>query len=180
MLEKFDTIDSITKFKNPYWEYKEDKYVLPSGGRGEYHYINSRGATVIIPRLDNGYFILVEQYRYLNKKHSLEFPGGGIKINNEPFINAKEELVEETGYISDDLQIIGEFNPYNGVTNEICFVFVANNLIKNVPKPDNSEEFKILYLLENDINNKIIKGEIWDGMTLAAWSIYQLKSRNID
>jgi hypothetical protein len=69
--------------------------------------------------------------------------------------------------------LIGEYNPYNGVTNEICHVFVAEGLeYINKFESDESEEFEILEMTGNEINKKIKSGEIWDGMTLAAWGLY--------
>ncbi|MBK9249900.1 MAG: NUDIX hydrolase [Ignavibacteria bacterium] len=70
-----------------------------SGTVGEYHYVHSRGATLIIPQLPDGTFILVRQFRYLLQRESLEFPCGGINPQwAEPLENAHKELLEETGY----------------------------------------------------------------------------------
>ena len=179
MLKELKTIETLVRYTNPYWEYRNDKYSLPSGGIGDYHYVNSRGATMIIPRLNSDLFVMTNQYRYLNKKTSIEFPGGGLAEGLSYSANALSELKEETGYLTADFVLIGEFNPYNGVTNEICQIFLADNLVKCSAQPDDTEEFEILELSKNDIINKINKGEIWDGMTLAAWSIYMMKESNI-
>jgi len=66
---------------------------------------------------------------------------------------------------------IGRFNPYNGVTNEICKVFVANDLQQAVARPDATEEFEILRCAVGEIEDMIRKNVIWDGMTLAAWTL---------
>jgi len=165
-------ISSETKFRNPYWDYNFDLYKFPSGETGEYHYVHSRGSTFIIPRLQNKKYVLTKQFRYLNQKTSIEFPGGGIKPGLSFESNAFEELSEETGFTTDRLIPVGWFNPFNGATNEICSVFFAQNLIKSVAKPEQSEEFELLFLSEIDILNFIKQGVIWDGMTLAAWSLF--------
>jgi 8-oxo-dGTP pyrophosphatase MutT (NUDIX family) len=175
MLKELDKISTETKFVNPYWEYRLDRYTMPSGKAGEYHYVNSRGSTIVIPRKDDDNFIFVNQLRYLNHRTSIEFPGGGLKVGRDSKQNAVEELKEETGYVTHDLKLIGEYNPFNGVTNEICKVYLADNLFPENSTPDESEEFEILELKTNEIIDKIISGEIWDGMTLAAWSIYIAK-----
>jgi 8-oxo-dGTP pyrophosphatase MutT (NUDIX family) len=115
---------------------------------------------------------MVRQYRYLNKRHSFEFPGGGIKKGLLPLENALEELKEETGIIPDKLRLIGEYNPYNGVTNEICYTYLATGLSVLESEPEPSEELEIVRLDYNQIVELIKRGEIWDGMTLAAWSLY--------
>ncbi len=172
MLEKLKQISSKIKFCNPYWAYRFDHYTMPNGNQGEYHFVETNGSTMIIPKISHNTFIFIRQYRYLNQRESLEFPGGGIKKNNSHIVNAHEELQEETGFEAINMDLIGRFNPFNGVTNEICFAFLANNLKKVKAKPDQSEEFEIVELDIKQINNYIKKGEIWDGMTLATWMLY--------
>lgn len=177
-MRKFDTISSKTILTNPYWEYKFDEYVLPNGDIGEFYYVNSRGTTYIIPRLNETTFVLIRQYRYLNDRFSIEFPGGGIKINTDKIENAKLELKEETGYSTTSLIEIGEFNPYHGVTNEICSLFVADELNYIGQELESSEDIENVELKYDEINYKIKNGEIWDGMSLAAWSIYIFSEYN--
>jgi len=93
-------IDSHKLFSNPYWDYYIDTYCLPDDSVGKYHFVHSRGSTIIIPLLNEFHFIMIGQYRYLNQKLSIEFPGGGIKKGKTPSQNAKEELLEETGLIA--------------------------------------------------------------------------------
>ncbi|MBI5325647.1 MAG: NUDIX hydrolase [Ignavibacteriae bacterium] len=172
MLKVLEQISSESKFVNPFWEYKVDKYKMPNGKTGDYHYVHSTGATMIIPVTVKNKFVMINQFRYLNNKTSLEFPGGGLNKNLTPLENAVKELKEETGYNSNSLKKVGEYNPYNGVANEICHIFLAEDLIKEKPNPEESEEFEIMELTNKDISERIISGDIWDGMTLAAWAIY--------
>ncbi len=172
MIEKFGQISSELIFKNPYWDYKKDVYKLPNNENGEYHYIETSGSVFVIP-IFNSKLILVNQFRYLNQQFSLEFPGGGINPNFNTAMNAQKELSEESGFKSNKLSLIGKFNPFNGVTNEFCFVFLAEELIKYQANADASEEFEILNLTVQEFEQKIADGTIWDGMTLAAWSLFK-------
>ncbi|MFA6572096.1 MAG: NUDIX hydrolase, partial [Bacteroidota bacterium] len=115
-------------------------------------------------------------YRYLNKRLSIEFPGGGIKTGQTSIETAVAELKEECGVKAEKFILLGEFNPFNGVTNEISSVYVAEELSECKAEPDDTEEFEILRLTYNEINEKIKTGEIWDGMTLAAWSLFLTKN----
>jgi ADP-ribose pyrophosphatase len=175
MLKILEHIKSDIVFSNNWWEYAKDIYVMPNGEQGEYHYVHSKGSTFIIPITDDKNYIMIKQYRYLNRKFSIEFPGGGLKEGTDPKLNAMNEMQEESGYISDTVTHLGNFNPFNGVTDEICYVFLAENCRYVGNNPDYSEEFEILKLTEKDIINYIKEGEIWDGMTLAAWSLYYFK-----
>lgn len=170
--EKYKRLSSEIAYENPFWVYKKDKYVMPNGETGVYHYVYTRGSTFVIPKKSDNTFVMNRQYRYLNKKFSVEFPGGGLEKHLAPEENALKELAEETGYGARSIKEIGEFNPYNGVAEEICKVFLAEDLYPADRPADDGEEFEIYALTESEIIQKIKTREIWDGMTLAAWSLY--------
>ncbi|MEJ5285728.1 MAG: hypothetical protein CH6_3193 [Candidatus Kapaibacterium sp.] len=172
MFEKFSKVSERIINSNPFWDYKIDEYTLPNGKVELYYYAHTPGSTMIIP-LWKGKFVLTVQYRYLNQKYSIEFPGGGVKPDLSLVENAKAELLQETGFLSKKIEQIGIFNPCNGLTDEICTVFFATELIKQTQDLDESEEIDILLLSEQEILKKIKSGEIWDGMTLASWCLFK-------
>ena len=170
-LKRWRKIHQTTVSVNHWWTYLKDDFELPSGKTGEYHYVHTGGAALVIPVLDDGRLVLVNQYRYLCNRESLEFPCGGVKDGSSHDETAWHELIEETGYRSDRLFLAGEFNPYNGVTDEICRVYIARSVVQVGGKPDETEEFEVLTLSVEEIDAKIFSGQIWDGMTIAAWGI---------
>lgn len=174
-LAKWKKISSEVKFKNNWWSYVIDKYLLPSGKEGEYHYVHTAGSAFIVPINQEGDIIMVKQYRYLDDRESLEFPGGGIKENEEPKNIALKELIEETGFEGDVIKM-GFFNPYKGVTDEMCHVFLARNLKpSSLHQKDESEEFEIKTFSKRKIEEMIYTNEIYDGMTLAVWALVREK-----
>ncbi len=173
-MAKFETINSTIIHTNPYWVYKMDEYEMPDGNIGKYYFVESSGSVFIVPETENSDFILVKQFRYLNSRFSLEFPGGGIKPELSNMANAQKELNEEAGVHASKLTKIGEFNPYNGVTAEICHVYLAEELSSTTSNPDVGEEFSVIKLNKSQIDSFIKSGEIWDGMTIAAWNLYKL------
>ncbi len=169
-LKKLKTLSTRSLHKNPYWEYKLDRYALPGGETGEYSYVHSGGSVMVVPVDRDGRMILVKQFRYLWHKESVEFPGGGVKGND--FIQtAIDELAEEAGVAASKLEPVGEYNPYNGVSDEVSKVYFASMLSKAGKKRDASEEFEVIKLTSLEFQEMIDVGEIWDGMTLAAWSL---------
>jgi ADP-ribose pyrophosphatase len=170
-LRRWKKLSESVLFKNSWWKYIIDNTELPSGRHGEYHYVHTNGSSMIVPVLDDGRVVFVNQYRYLNNRESLEFPCGGVKEGNNYEETAMHELEEEAGYMAHTWQVIGEFNPYNGVTDELCRVFFAKDLVAIQSKPDETEEFEKVFLRPDEIDAKIASGTIWDGMTIAAWTI---------
>jgi ADP-ribose pyrophosphatase len=159
------------EIKNPWWTYRRDDVELPSGIRGEYHFVHVKGSSMIIPILAGGTMFLVNQYRYLTGRESIEFPCGSVKEHATYDETAREELAEETGFRAGKLTCVAEFNPYNGVTDEICRVYLARDLSPVVAERDETEDFEHLHLSVDEFEKKILSGDIWDGMTLAAWAL---------
>ncbi|HTY39449.1 MAG TPA: NUDIX hydrolase [Bacteroidota bacterium] len=171
VLSRWRTLSQKELFKNPWWVYRHDTFMLPNGEVSEYFYVHTNGSSMVIPVLDDGRIAMVRQYRYLCDELSLEFPCGGVKAGSDFPGTARAELEEEAGYTAGNLDLAGQFNPFNGITNEICRVYVATNLTEVGPKPEQTEEFEYVALTPAEIDEQIRSGVIWDGMSIAAWSI---------
>lgn len=126
---------------------------------------------MVIPVSGDGKLILVRQYRYTGNRDSLEFPCGGLKQGMDYDEAAKSELAEETGFEPGQLEAVGEYNPCNGLVDEICRVYIARDLHYVGSHPDETESFEIVTLTMEELETCIRNGTIWDGMTLAAWAI---------
>ena len=170
-LPKWKKLRESVLLANSWWEYRKDDFELPRGEQGEYHYVHTNGSSLIVPVLNDGRIVLVNQYRYLCDRESLELPCGGVKKRSTFDRTAVEELAEEAGYVAREWILAGEFNPYNGVTDELCRVYLAKNLSAVQSKPDVTEKFEKVPLTPLEIEARIVSGVIWDGMTIAAWTI---------
>jgi ADP-ribose pyrophosphatase len=170
-LTKWKKIKEAEIFRNSWWTYRRDDFQLASGKQGEYHYVHTNGSSMVVPVMNDGRIVLVNQYRYLLDRESLEFPCGGVKQGSTYDETAVRELEEEAGYSARDWKLVGEFNPFNGVTDEICRVYVARILSGVSGKPDETEEFERVLLKPDEVDARIIAGVIWDGMTIAGWTI---------
>ena len=170
-LKHWKTISGEIKFKNPWWTYIVEKYMIGDGREGEYHICHTAGSAFTIPVLESGKILMVNQYRYLSKRESIGFPGGGIKEGSTPEEVSRKELIEETG-MDGDIEKAGFFNPYIGVTDEVCHVYIARNLKPSAEfTKDDHEEFEQVELTVSELQAKIRSNEIFDGMTLAAWAL---------
>jgi ADP-ribose pyrophosphatase len=170
-MKPYKTVTKTILYKNPWWRYACDRIELPSGKSGEYHYALTNGSSMVIPETGEGKLVLVRQYRYTGKRDSIEFPCGGVKEGATYDETARQELVEETGFLPGELKPIGNFNPCNGLLDEICRVYIARQLRHIGAQPDETENFELVYLAMEEVDAFIRNGTIWDGMTLAAWAI---------
>jgi ADP-ribose pyrophosphatase len=167
-LKRLNTVHSKLIYENPYWEYKLDRYTLPNGDLGEYYYVHSRGSVMVVPVRDDGRITLVKQFRYLWQRESIEFPSGGIR-SGDALSTAKDELAEEAHLSASNWKLVGQYNPCNGITDEVTSVFLATGLGSDEKEKDPTEEFEIVEMDVHTFQSIIARGEIWDGMTLAAW-----------
>ena len=179
MLKRWKRLTSSVVSTNPWWTYRKDTFKIPGGVSGEYHYVYTPGSSMIVPVDADGMVWMVNQYRYLCDRESLEFPCGSVKEGHTFVDTARFELEEETGLGADALEEAGHFNPYNGVTSEICRVFLATGLAPGTPRPDETEEFELLRMRPDEVEDHIERNEIWDGMTLAAWTLVRRRFPSI-
>src|SRR4030065_1744459 len=105
---------------------------------------------MVVPILEDGTLLLVNRHRSLLGRESAEFPCGSVKDGATYEETARQELREEAGYSAESLLLAGEFNPYNGVTDEMCRVYVARDLAFVGGTPDATEELELLRMRPPD------------------------------
>ncbi|MBI4599179.1 NUDIX hydrolase [Candidatus Uhrbacteria bacterium] len=171
MLHAWKRLSTQVRFRNPWWEYRIDRFQLKSGKQGEYHYMHTLGGVTVIPVTDEGRILCVSQYRYLLDRDSLEFPGGGIKLGQAPEEAARGELSEETGFEARTLRLIGTFATDAGLLDETGYVFLGTCLIPKPAAADETEEFELVSLLPEEVDSRIASGGLFNGYALAAWAI---------
>jgi ADP-ribose pyrophosphatase len=169
-MKKWKKLSEEILHKNPWCEYKHDRYRLPSGKEGDYYYMQTPGAVCLVPVLDDGRVVMVKQWRYLFDRESVEFPAGGVKENQSFDEAARAELAEETGY-SGNFHLVGSFVPTNGQVVETMKVFIINNLKEAESRPDETEDLEIIIKNPEEIDKMIEENEIWCGETIAAWTL---------
>jgi len=172
-MSRLKTLSSEIIDKNPFNEYKKDKFETEKGKKGEYYYIETNGASLVIPITDDGRLVLVSQYRYLKDKLSIEFPCGGIADKETPTEAVKRELMEETGYQAKEFIKVGNFESSNGLLKDDFHIYIGMELEK-VSEPVleiNGEELEVILRRPDEFEEMIRRGDIWDGQTLASWTL---------
>lgn len=157
--------------ENSWWTLKHDVFENKNGKEGDYFYGETPGFVMVIPVLDNGKIILELQYRYLADKQSIEFPGGGIKNKKTPTEVAKQELLQETGWVGDEFVKVGEFESANGFMKDRCHVYIAAAIQQQNQQLDESEDIEVIYRRPDEIDEMICRNDIWCGQTMAAWAL---------
>ncbi|MFH1404756.1 MAG: NUDIX hydrolase [Patescibacteria group bacterium] len=175
MLGKWKKISSECVCENPFWKYVVDGFKTQSGVEGKYYYMDTGDSVCIVPVDADGKVILVKQYRYLFDKISLEFPGGGIEKDQNPQEAAEHELAQEAGFCASSLKLISQNASNAGLIKETQYVFFATGLENDTSDQagniDKTEEFEIIRLTPEEVEEKIKTGEIFNNFALGAWCV---------
>lgn len=170
-MKKWKKLSTEVVHKNPWWECWHDRFRLPNGKEGDYYYMHVSGVSVAIPILGDGRIILVREYRYIFDQDCIEFPSGGREEGDDFEKTTREELEQEAGYMAGKLELVGQFTPYRGLSDEWGKVYIAADLKKTKNRLEETEEIEVLFKTPEEIDAMIESNEIWDGETLAAWCL---------
>ena len=169
-MKKWKTLSSEIINKNPWTEFRHDRFEMPNGYQGDYYYIQTPGGSVaVVPVLNDGRLVLVSQHRYLFDRTSLTFPVGGVKEAQTPEEGARAELLEESGYSAGKIDLLAKTAPSHGLIKEYTHTYLATDLSEGIPNPDDTEQIEVVLMSAEEIDAAIASGEIWDGFTIIAW-----------
>lgn len=82
----------------------------------------------VLAETEAGELVLVWQYRFGTDALSLEVPGGIIEPGEEPAVAARRELLEETGYEADTVELVSVVEPNPALQGNRCFTFLARGV----------------------------------------------------
>jgi len=148
-----------------------DRVRFPDGSVGELELIRHRGASAVVPILDDvdaadPRIVLVRQYRYAAGGFVYEIPAG-IPSEGESWEDcARRELEEETGYLARDLFPLTWFFTTPGFTNEVIHLFAATGLFAGTVRRDEDEFMEVVKLPLSQVLELVRTGELRDGKSL--------------
>ncbi len=131
--------------KDQWIDFRRVAYRLPDGSVWEPYYTYSRkNYVVIVAETEDGKFLCVHQYRQGIGKVTVEFPAGGIEtaLEDRPqdwreaqaqeiaLAAAKRELMEETGYTSEDWSFLMAVPGNATIADNYAYLYYAKNCRK--------------------------------------------------
>lgn len=113
--------------------------------------------------------VLVRQYRHGIVKPSLELPAGVIEPDETPEEAARRELVEETGYESDEWVSIQSVSTEPARHTTTAHFFCARNARQTrPPAPEESEVLEIVKVPVSELARLATDGSIIHGVHVGA------------
>jgi ADP-ribose pyrophosphatase len=131
-LKPWKVLRSETVYASPpYLRVQSHTIELPDGRIVEpYFRIDLRAFTVIAALTAECEIIVGRQYRHGIERITLLLPGGLVEEGEDALATAKRELLEETGYVSERWESLGQFVPNSNYRCGEVQLFLARDATK--------------------------------------------------
>lgn len=142
-MKPFKQLDSKIAWSCDWYNVRQDKIQLPDGSIGQYNVVQKSPAVWVLPITANKEIVLIHQFRYTVDDWCWEIPAGGVKQGQTLEEAAHEELHEEIGGSTKQLDYGGQFYTANGVLNEVSHYFIAADVILGKPAHEPAEYMQV-------------------------------------
>lgn len=171
-------------------DFRRQAFRFPDGRIFEPYYTYSRRNYIIVVATDTeGNYILVKQFRQGIRKVTLEFVAGGIERSDgkeyggaddlsaeDGLSAAKRELMEETGYESDDWTHLMTLPANATIADNYAYLYVAKNCRKvGGQSLDEMEFLHVEKRTKEEIERMIKEGEFPQAMHILAYLLSERK-----
>jgi ADP-ribose pyrophosphatase len=162
--QKWKVLSTREIFRSSIFRFRTDQCELPDGRVMPNYYVMEFPDWVnIVPVTEDNRIVLVEQYRHASGEVCLEIPGGSTdpRLNEDPKKAALRELVEETGYVPDDVRLVGRHRPNPAMQNNVMHTFVGTGC-KLLEKTcfDAYEDIRVVTKPIPEVIDMVVSGEI--------------------
>lgn len=161
-------------FSSPQYSIIKD-LVVTSGGIEELQTIHRDVPAVLVVAYKENRILLIKQYRHQTKQTSFELPAGKTNPNENITQASIRELREETGFIAQDIRIIGHYYPISGLSDIEHYITIATHLKEDVPDRDNDEHIISQgFFTIPEVQKMILCGDIIDGPSIVGLNYFFL------
>lgn len=162
-------------FKCPWFRVHEETWDECSDlDRQPFYRIESPDGVLVLAMTGNEEIILVRQFRHAIRRTTLEFPAGCIEEGETPEKAAARELLEETGYRSSSLMLLGSGHLMVNRSSAKGFLFVAQDC-REEQKPARQENEEVVLVSYKKFKELVLVGEFEHIPALALLSLAEWK-----
>jgi len=163
------TLRSDRAYTGSVVDLRVDVVQYPNGHTTTREVVEHPGGAVVVPVLDDGRILLIQQYRHPASAALFELPAGRLESSEPPDVCAARELQEETGYTTAKLTPLASMYTSPGICDEILHIYLAQHCTAAPDGQDLDAGESLLTVHPTsvaEIFTMIDTGKIWDGKTL--------------
>jgi 8-oxo-dGTP pyrophosphatase MutT (NUDIX family) len=165
----WQTLTSTEVYRNPWIQVVEHRVIRPDGKPGIYGVVAFQNLAVGVLALnEEGFMVLVGQWRYPLGGYSWEIPEGGCPLGQDPLETAQRELREETGLEAHEWDSMLRMHLSNSVSDEAAVVYLARSLRQGFAEPEGTEKLVVRWVRPTEAWDMIKQGLITDAISVAA------------
>lgn len=140
------------------------------GKRGTFYVVENPDWVNIIALTKANEVVLIEQFRHGAEAIVAEIPGGMVDAGEAPDAAAQRELLEETGFTSNEFVCLGKSQPNPAIQNNWIHHYLALNCEKTgMTNFDEHESVVTRMVMLDEIPRLIESGQLAHSLVLAAF-----------
>ena len=131
------------------------------------YYVGEKAHFVMVLAItERDEIILLREYKHGVGDYVLNFPAGSITSGEAPEDTATRELLEETGYITDELEFCGSYAVSSSWLRDRAYLFIGRNARKiRTSRLEKGESITIYLKSISEIREMIKTNQIQDPYT---------------
>lgn len=119
----------------------------------------------------DGRSLMIRQYRFGVGYTTLETPGGMVDPGEDSKTAAARELLEETGFASDNWSYLGAVEPNPAFHNHLCHHWLAQDVYRAQTQDlGDGESIALEFMTEEQVRAAVVSGELKHALALSALS----------
>lgn len=166
MIYEEKSVSSEKIFDGRIVKLRVDKVEMPDGRIATREVVGHPGGVGIVAVTENDEIVLVRQYRYPIEDAIYEIPAGKLDEGEHHRTCGIRELEEETGYSAGKFEYLGFIYPSPGFTDEVTYVYLAEDLHEGESHPDEGEFLEIEKIPAQKVFEMVMSGEINDAKSV--------------
>jgi 8-oxo-dGTP pyrophosphatase MutT (NUDIX family) len=175
------TLSSTYIHKGSWATLRSDKCEMPDGTIvDEYYVLEYPNWANAVALTEDNKILMVRQYRHAANIVSLEIPGGVIEDGENPEEGIRRELLEETGYVFNDVELISTVyaNPSTANNKTFCYLAKGGKKVQDQKLDEHErivvEEYTIAEVKKLLADNKIAQALHCTGLFYALIKLEEL------
>jgi len=173
MIVEEKTLSTERIYEGAILNLRKDKVTVKEGRASYREIVEHGGGVVILGVTPGGKIPMIRQYRKAAEQVMFELPAGKLEKGEDPAEAALRELKEETGYTAGSIRRVAAFYPTVGYSEEILYIFFAEELTEGETDPDDNESIDIEECEPEALYKLIDAGEMNDGKSIIALLLYR-------